>query len=128
MAQPATSDHEVELRLATLLRAGVLASAALVIGGGVLYLVKYGAAPPQHATYTGEPDDLKRVGGIVKEALALSGRGLIQLGLLLLIATPVARVAFSLYAFVRQRDRTYVFITAFVLVLLLGSLFQLWAL
>jgi uncharacterized membrane protein len=125
MAQPAISDHEVELRLATLLRVGVFAAAALVLAGGVLYLVKYGALPPHHATYTGEPDDLKRVSGIVRGAFALSGRGLIQLGLLVLIATPVARVGFSLYAFARQRDRTYVLITAVVLVLLVGSLLQL---
>ena len=43
-------------------------------------------------------------------------------GLLLLIATPVARVALSLVAFVLQRDRLYVGITAFVLALLLASL------
>jgi uncharacterized membrane protein len=54
--------------------------------------------------------------------VAFRGRGLIQLGLLLLIATPVARVAFSLLAFVLQRDRTYVMLTAFVLLLLLASL------
>ena len=47
---------------------------------------------------------------------------MIQLGLLLLIATPVARVAFSLVAFIRQRDRTYIVITTIVLGLLLYSL------
>ena len=46
------------------------------------------------------------------------GRALIQLGLLLLIATPVARVAFSVFAFERQRDWTYVGITLFVLAVL----------
>lgn len=125
MAQPAISDHDVELRLATLLRVGVFAAAALVLAGGAIYLIRYGSVPPHHETYTGEPEDLKRVGGIVKGALAPGGRGLIQLGLLVLIATPVARVAFSLYAFARQRDRTYVLITAFVLALLVGSLLQL---
>lgn len=125
MAPPAISDEQVERRLATLLQGGVVAAAALVLAGGAVYLAKYGAVPPHHDTYTGEPDDLKHVGGILQAALALRGRGLIQLGLLVLIATPVARVAFSLYAFARQRDRTYVLITAFVLALLLVSLFQL---
>lgn len=122
MAPPAVSDDEVELRLGRLLQAGVLASAALVLVGGVLFVVEHGAATPHHSTFTGEPSDLKTVGGIVMSALALRGRGLIQLGLLLLIATPVARVAFSLYTFVRQQDRTYVAITAFVLVLLIASI------
>ena len=55
-------------------------------------------------------------------AAAVRGRAIIQLGLLLLIATPVARVAFSLVAFLRERDRAYVLITSFVLALLLVSL------
>ena len=58
------------------------------------------------------------IGGV----LALDPRAVIQLGLLLLIATPIARVAFSLLAFIRQRDRTYVVITAIVLAVLLYSL------
>ena len=48
---------------------------------------------------------------------------MITLGLLLLIATPVARVAMSAYAFLRQRDRTYVAVTLFVLAVLFYSLF-----
>ena len=51
------------------------------------------------------------------------GRGLIQLGVLLLIATPVARVVFSAWAFARQRDWTYVLVTLFVLAVLLFGLF-----
>jgi uncharacterized membrane protein len=47
----------------------------------------------------------------------------VQLGVLLLIATPVARVAFSALAFARQRDYTYVALTLFVLAVLLCSLF-----
>lgn len=128
MAPPVVSDEEVELRVGALLKAGVLTASALVAVGGVIYLIKYGAAPPHHETFTGEPDDLKSISGIVRAAWELRARGLIQLGLLVLLATPVARVAFSLYAFVQQRDRTYVLITAFVLLLLLGSLFQVWAL
>ena len=77
---------------------------------------------PQNATFSGGPNDLSRVGGIVRAAAAFRGRGMIQLGLLLLIGTPVARVAFSLVAFVLQRDRTYVILTAVVLLLLLASL------
>jgi uncharacterized membrane protein len=52
----------------------------------------------------------------------LHSRGLIQLGLLLLIATPVARVAFSVLAFAEQRDWLYVSITLVVLAVLVYSL------
>jgi uncharacterized membrane protein len=54
----------------------------------------------------------------------LNSRGLIMLGLLLLIATPVARVIFSAFAFARERDFTYVCITLIVLGVLLYSLFS----
>ena len=47
---------------------------------------------------------------------------MIQLGLLVLIATPIARVAFSLVAFALQRDRIYVIVTLIVLAVLLYSL------
>ena len=116
------SDDRVDALLGTLLRVGVLLSAAIVAAGGVIYLLKYGAGTPAYADFRGEPADLRSVGGIVRAALELRGRGLIQLGLLVLIATPVARVAFSLFAFARQRDRTYVLVTAFVLLLLVLSL------
>jgi uncharacterized membrane protein len=51
-----------------------------------------------------------------------------QLGLLLLIATPVARVAFSVFAFALQRDRLYVVVTLAVLGVLAFSMTggQLW--
>jgi uncharacterized membrane protein len=55
-------------------------------------------------------------------AAAPSGRGLIQLGLLFLIATPVARVAFSVAAFALEKDTLYVAVTLVVLTLLLLSL------
>ena len=58
----------------------------------------------------------------MRDTRALQGRGIIQLGLLLLIATPVARVAFSIVAFGVQRDRMYMAITLIVLATLLYSL------
>jgi uncharacterized membrane protein len=65
---------------------------------------------------------LRTVSGIFHEALALHGPGLIQFGLLILIATPIARVAFSVVAFLYQGDWTYVVVTLVVLGLLVYSL------
>ena len=65
---------------------------------------------------------MRILSGIVKDVLAFKRRGIIQFGLLLLVATPVARVAFSILAFALQRDRTYVIITLIVLGILLYSL------
>jgi uncharacterized membrane protein len=112
----------MELWLGRVLQAGVALAAFFVFTGGVLFLVRHGQEAPAYETFRGEPEPLRRLVGILKEAGAFGGRGLIQLGLLVLIATPVARVAFSLFVFARQRDRMYVGITSVVLVLLLLSL------
>lgn len=116
----------IEEILGNLLRAGVLISAAVVLVGAIIYLFRHGSEPPLYHVFRGEPTDLRSVPGIVRDALALRGRGLIQLGLLLLILTPVARVAFSVFAFARQRDRTYIVVTLIVLGLLLYSLAGVW--
>jgi len=46
----------------------------------------------------------------------------IELGVLVLIATPVSRVLISIFLFAAERDRLYVLITAVVLALLLFSM------
>jgi len=116
------TDQRIENIVGNLLRAGVLLSAVVVVFGGVLYLLKYGHAPADYRIFRGEPTDLKSVSGIVRDAFTLHSRGIIQLGLLLLIATPVARVAFSIFGFAEERDRMYVAFTVIVLLILLYSL------
>jgi uncharacterized membrane protein len=116
------SDQQVEEIVGTLLRVGVIVAAVVVLIGGVLYLFHYGSSMPQYKVFLGEPADLRSISGIVMDALALRRRGVIQFGLLLLIATPVARVAFSVVAFALEHDRTYVIVTLIVLALLLYSI------
>lgn len=116
------TNQQVETIIGNLLRGGVILAAVVVFIGGVFYLFRYGPAYPDYRVFRGEPTDLRTVHGILTDALSLHSRGLIQLGLLLLIATPVARVAFSIYAFLRQGDRTYVVVTLLVLTILLYSL------
>ena len=85
-------------------------------------MIQSGHAPADYRVFQGEPTDLKSVNGIVGAAIALQSRGIIQLGLLLLIATPVARVAFSIFGFIEEKDRLYVVFTVIVLLILLYSL------
>jgi uncharacterized membrane protein len=126
MAPPARSDPEeeqrIELALAMLLRAGVIVAAALVLIGGVLYLIREGRLHPDYGRFTGEPGNMQHPMSVLAAALALQPLGLIQLGVMVLLATPVVRVAFSLLAFARERDRTYVAMTAVVLLVLVLSL------
>ena len=116
------TDQKIEQIVGNLLRAGVILSAVVVLCGGVLYLMKYGRAPADYRIFRGEPTDLKSVSSIVRDAFALHSRAIIQFGLLLLIATPVARVAFSIFGFAEEKDRMYVAFTVIVLLILLYSL------
>ncbi|MGP8050957.1 MAG: DUF1634 domain-containing protein [Desulfobaccales bacterium] len=116
------TDETMDRVIGVILRAGVMISAAVVLVGGVLYLYQYGATQPDYHVFRGEPSDLCGISGILRDALALRRRGIIQFGLLLLIATPVARVAFSILAFAWQRDGVYVMVTVIVLGILLFSL------
>ena len=118
----AWTDERVERVIGTLLRWGVILAAAVVLAGGVMYLARYGSTIPDYRVFRGEPSDLRNVSGIVTGAVSWHSRGLILFGLLLLIATPVARVAFSVVAFALQRDRAYVVVTLIVLAVLLYSL------
>ena len=124
MAQPAGSDDRFEAALARVLQVGVGLSAAVIAVGGAIYLWRHGAEQPVYQVFRGEPSDFRSVAGILMETKSGSGRGIIQLGLLLLIATPVARVVFSIVGFLRERDWLYVGVTAFVLALLLYSLWS----
>ena len=117
----------MEWSIATLLRAGVAVAAAVVLGGGIYYLLRHGTEPPPWHVFHGEPADLRHLAGIVRAALqAHTARGIIQLGLLLLIATPIVRVAFSALAFHRERDRNYVALTLGVLGVLVYNLVLGW--
>jgi uncharacterized membrane protein len=108
--------------MGTLLRTGVILAAVVVFVGGVVYLSRHRVPPTNYHVFQGEPAEVRTISGILHEALAFNGRGLIQLGLLILIATPIARVVFSVLAFLYQRDWMYVVVTLFVLGLLFYSL------
>lgn len=116
------TDEAFDAALGAVLRTGVLVSALVVLAGGVLFLVRHGREAPQYHVFVGEPSTLRSVDGIIAAVRTQSARGIIQLGLLLLIATPVARVMFSVVGFVRQRDWLYVSVTLVVLTLLAFSL------
>jgi uncharacterized membrane protein len=118
----AWTDKRIENILGNLLRAGVIFSAIIVSCGAVIYLTRHGRAPADYRVFQGEPSELRSVTGIVRDAMDLSGRGIIQLGSLFLIATPVARVIFSIWGFAAERDRMYVIFTVIVLAILIFSL------
>lgn len=116
------ADQKMDEIMGVLLRTGVVLAAAIVFVGGVVFLTRHRVPVTNYRVFAGEPEELRTISGIFREAFAFHGRGLIQLGLLVLIATPVARVAFSFFAFLYERDWTYVMVTLVVLGLLVYSL------
>ncbi|MDE2126831.1 MAG: DUF1634 domain-containing protein [Armatimonadetes bacterium] len=122
------TDYGIEQIIGNLLRAGVLLAAGVLLVGAVMYLVHHGLQSPEKYYFAKKfqppPHALRTVAGVIGAAFHGSARGIMQLGLLLLIATPIARVMFSVYAFARERDRMYVVMTLIVLSILLFSLFS----
>lgn len=110
------TDRRMEDVIANLLRAGVVLAAALVFAGGAWYVAVSGRGIPDYGKF--HPD----VRGLAALPTLDWPQKLIEFGLLVLIATPVARVAFSLAAFAAERDRMYVWFTLAVLAVLVYSI------
>ena len=115
------SDERLERTIGAILRAGVIISTVFVLIGGIGYLWRFGGSRPEYRAFHGEPERLTSVIAIARGAVSLDWLEWIQFGLILLIATPVIRVLFSIPAFVAQRDYTYASITAIVAGVLLYS-------
>lgn len=109
--------RKAELIISGVLRGGVVVSAAtLLFGIGDFFLQQLmGAAAP--ATF---PHTLL---GLVLGLSQFDPLSIVVLGLILLLATPVLRVAVSVFAFVIEDDQTYVIITGLVLAILIFSIF-----
>ncbi len=123
MRQPRpVDDHRIQLLIGSLLRVGVIAAAGIALAGGVWYLSAHGGDVPHYDTFRGEPVFLRRIADVVAAVVAGHSAALIQLGLLVLIAVPIARVAVSLVAFAIERDWMYCVVTVLVLAILLFSL------
>ena len=114
------TDRRLELIIGTLLRVGVALAASVVLGGGIWYLATAGMAPADYRHFHTTTRGFGSLGSLS------APEAVIQLGLLILIATPVARVIFSLVGFVLERDRVYVAITLAVLAILVYSIGSAW--
>lgn len=116
-----SSDRQIEQFISQILKYGVLASSTVVLVGGVGYLIRHGTEPADYQFFH-EEAALRSPSDAIQAILFDDPRGIIQLGILLLIAIPVIRVAFSLLVFLWQHDLIYIFVTSFVLAGLIYSL------
>ena len=121
----ASASREVEILISNLLRFGVIISLCVVIFGTIITFVHHHEYVSQQSSLgpltSKEAQFPATLGGVMRGLPEFQGRAIVLLGLLLLIATPVMRVAVSIFAFVYETDYRYVIITAVVLVLLILS-------
>jgi uncharacterized membrane protein len=116
------SGRSIEELLGALLIAGVLTAASVVAAGGIINLLQHGVVKVDFSAFRGAAHHMDSVKGVLRQASSLNGAGIIQLGILFLILTPVARVLFSLAAFAVEKNLLYVIITAVVFGILALSL------
>ena len=115
-------DKRLEIIIGHTLRTGVITAAVIVLIGGVIYLVQDSSVVPHYHEFHAASTYSDNLSGIVQNIRAFSSYGIIQLGLLVLIATPIIRVILSIVAFALERDLLYVAATLIVLGILLYSL------
>jgi uncharacterized membrane protein len=119
---PLPDDHAVDQTIGHLLRFGMYLAATVILIGGVMFLHAHARERPDYHTFRLLPASLRSPAGIVRTAFHGDAMGVMALGMILLIATPIARVVFSVFAFAVRRDKLYVAISAIVLCVLLYSL------
>lgn len=121
---PKFDDRRMDTIMGRLLQAGVLLASTTVLVGGILYLNAHAEMRPDYRTFRGEPDGLRSPSGLLHLLSTGEPAAILQLGILLLIATPIARVIFAVIGFAIERDRLYVLVSLIVLGVLTLSLFH----
>ena len=118
--------RDIEVLISTTLRIGVMLSVAVMLFGVVITFIHhpdYFHSRPALGELTNSREIFANTtSAVLRGVRELRGQSIAMLGILLLIVTPVVRVAISVVLFAAQRDRRYVLITAVVLALLLTSL------
>ena len=115
-------DRRMETIMGRLLQAGVLLASAVVLIGGGLYLKAHAGTPVNYRTFSVEDANLRYPTRLLASLKTGDPAAIVQLGILLLIATPVARVVFAVIGFAIERDRLYVAVSLIVLAVLTFSL------
>jgi len=120
----------LERAVAVVLGIGVTLSSALLVTGVIVTLA---ARSSRHAATRAMPalrhgalhqpgwTSYSSIAAVIRGVSHGTGPALVMLGVLVLVATPIARVAVSVVVFSVSRDRRYILVTALVLAVLLGS-------
>ena len=115
--------RQMEMFIGRMLRVGVFTACAIAIVGGILYIVQNGGTQVDFAEFTSSMA-VESIGDVIRGVLVLDAISVIQLSLLILIATPIMRVVVSVIAFAIEKDYLYVIITLVVLSIIIFNIFN----
>lgn len=116
------ADKDIQIILGTLLRVGVIASMSVVLVGGLIYLFFNHNQAVDYKEFNPGRSGYSSIAAIFNGLTKMDGAAIVQFGTVLLIFTPIARVVFSVFSFLIERDYLYVVIGLFVLCIILYSL------
>jgi uncharacterized membrane protein len=114
-------DTDIQATIGWVLRTGVMLSISIVLFGGAVYIYRHGHDIANYSTFK-DDSDFAQLTGIINGILTFRGRAIIQGGIILLIATPIIRVAFSAVGFVFEKDYLYTGISLLVLLIIFISM------
>ena len=122
-----TMDTKLQHLIGATLRTGVIAASLTGIVGGAIFLAVHSGQLVSFHSFAGATPAYASPRQIVRQAFAPMGNrnwglAIAQLGIMILLLTPIIRVAFSVIGFAMENDRLYVAITCIVLATLMGSL------
>jgi uncharacterized membrane protein len=118
------ADLKMEISISRMLRAGVSLAAGVVSIGALLYLLQSRGVAPDYHHFHGVPSPADRITPILEGIRQRDSKSIIHLGILILIATPIMRVAYCVFGFAAQKDKIYIVVSSIVLVVLLYSFFR----
>ena len=116
-------DEQVEALIGQVLRIGTMLSCGITFIGLCIFMVHNARAIPHYHIFLSSMGQFYGPAMLMHHVMQGQATALLELGILLLIATPVARVAFLVGAFALERDRMYVGVSGLVLLILLYSIF-----
>ncbi|MCR8561351.1 DUF1634 domain-containing protein [Mucilaginibacter sp. BJC16-A38] len=124
ISKKTSADHDIERLIGLQLRFGVITASLIVLIGGLIYLKQFGAqAVPHYHLFIGTKAGYTSLDEIFKGAYTVNAKGIVELGVVALIITPILRIAFSLVGFIIEKDKLYTWITFTVLVIMMTSIF-----
>jgi uncharacterized membrane protein len=116
-------DKDVQQLLGTLLRVGVIISSGVILLGGIIFFSTQANEVVSFANFNPEQTKFSSFSTIFEGLKTFDGLAIVQFGVLLLIFTPIARVVFSIFSFLIEKDYMYVVIGIIVLCVIITSLY-----